>query len=1153
LHFDRLRLRGFKSFVEETDFTISPGLTGIVGPNGCGKSNLVEALRWVMGEHSARQMRSGAMDDVIFAGTSTRPPRNFAEVVVTLDNTDRSAPAAYNDSPILEISRRIDRDAGSTYRINSREVRARDVQLLFADIATGAHSTAIVSQGRVGQIINAKPTDRRRILEEAAGITGLHSRRHESELRLRAAEQNLERVDDVVRELENRLNGLRRQSKQARKYRRLSERIREAEALLLHARWSGAQDEAARVQTALATAEQAVAALTRAAAAAVNAAERAEQALPPLHTAEAEASARLQRLTAARESLDREAEQVATAQAGVAARLADLERDAARLSEQRREAVETAARLRQESDALEQSRAGEEAQLSRTEEARATAQREAEQAQAELDRLSAELAQQQAERRRLEQALRTVQDEKAGLLRRQEGIARDRAALGTAESDAATAALAEALGQWESRLDGAREDLRLAEDGQAAAQAEAGECRERRDEKRTALNRLRAEEEGLARLLKVAGDSLWPPLIDRIQVAPGFEKALGAALGEDISASTDSAAPLHWTELPPLSAPPSLPEGCRPLAEVVTGAPVLQRRLAQVGIVEEADGARLQPLLQAGQRLVSTSGGLWRWDGFTVAAQAPTPAMVRLEQRNRLAELRTDRERLALELEALEGVLATAQAGLDQCRTALNGARVAVAEAERGVKEGQARHARALKEAADLSRKQASLEAQAEQVEDRLAELRRREEGDRETLAALPPQEAATAAVESARAAAAAARATLAEAVRQHDALRQEAQSRQLRLQAIGQELERWQARDSRNGEHEADLARRRAEMEAEAARLGALPAELAEKRARLMDSLAEAEQGRTAASDALARAVATLEQARRDAREREAAVTAAREERIRLEGTHDHIHQVLAETAARIREAFACPPNRLLDHAGLADRDQDRMPATEELERMLEENRRERERLGPVNLRAEIEAQEVEEQIATLNAEKDDLTAAIARLRQGIANLNREGRQRLTEAHQQVDAHFQTLFRKVFGGGKAHLAFTGSDDPLEAGLEIMASPPGKKMQTMTLLSGGEQALTALALLFAVFRTNPAPICLLDEVDAPLDDANVERLCDLMAEMVRTHDHTRFVIVTHHPITMSRMDRLYGVTMAERGISSLVSVDLHHAAQLAAE
>ena len=1153
MHFDRLRLRGFKSFVEETDFTISPGLTGVVGPNGCGKSNLVEALRWVMGENSARQMRSGAMDDVIFAGTSTRPPRSFAEVVVTLGNADRTAPPAYNDSPMLEISRRIDREAGSTYRINGREVRARDVQLLFADIATGAHSTAIVSQGRIGQLINARPVDRRRILEEAAGITGLHSRRHESELRLRAAEQNLERVDDVMRELENRLNGLRRQGKQARKYRRLSDRIRETEALLFHARWSAAQDDAARLQTALAEAERAVAELTQAAAAAANAAERSEEALPPLRSAEAEAAARLQRLDSAREALDREEAQLAAARNAVSARLADLERDAARLTEQRREAAQVTERLRIEQAELARAREDEGGQLQAAERARNEAQAAADRAQSELDRVSAELAQQQAERRRLEQALRSLTDEMTGLTRRRDGVAKARAELKTNEADAQIAALSDSLGQWETKLDAAREELRAAEEAQGTSQAQVAENRERRDERRAALNRIKAEEDGLSRLLKVAGDDLWAPLIDRVQVSPGFEKALGAALGEDISASTDTAAPLHWTELPPLATPAPLPPGARPLSEVVEAPPVLHRRLSQVGIVPEEDGAALQKQLAAGQRLVSAAGGLWRWDGYTVAAQAPTAAMIRLEQRNRLAELRTEREGLAAGLEGLEAALTEAQVAAEQSRNRMTAARNAVGEAERAVKEQQGRHARALKESADLSRQQASLEAQAEQIEGRLAELARREAEDRQALAALPAADRTAQAAETARSAAGATRAGLAEAVRRHDQLRQEAQSRRARLEAIEGELKRWEGRDRQNGEHEAELTSRRQEMQAEDARLSELPAQLASKRSALLDQIATAEAGRKTAADALSEATTALEQSRRGARERETAVNAAREERVRLQAAQEHAHENLAETAARIRETFSCAPNRLLEHVGLADREEAGLPDQEALERVLDETKRERERLGPVNLRAEIESQEVEEQIATLASEKDDLTAAIGRLRQGIANLNREGRQRLTEAFQQVDAHFQTLFRKVFGGGKAHLALTGSEDPLEAGLEIMASPPGKKMQTMTLLSGGEQALTALALLFAVFRTNPAPICLLDEVDAPLDDANVERMCDLLIEMVRTHDHTRFVIVTHNPISMSRMDRLYGVTMAERGVSSLVSVDLSHATQMAAE
>ncbi|MEQ8347131.1 MAG: chromosome segregation protein SMC [Sneathiellaceae bacterium] len=1153
MHFDRLRLRGFKSFVEETDFSISPGLTGIVGPNGCGKSNLVEALRWVMGEHSARQMRSGAMDDVIFAGTSTRPPRNFAEVVVTLNNGDRTAPPAYNDSPLLEISRRIDRDSGSTYRINGREVRARDVQFLFADIASGAHSTAIVSQGRIGQLISAKPTDRRRILEEAAGITGLHGRRHESELRLKAAEQNLERVDDVIGELENRLGGLRRQSKQARKYRRLSERIREAEALLLHARWTAAQDDAARLQTGLAAAEQAVADLTQAAATAVNAAEQAEEALPPLRSGEAEAAARLQRLDAAREGLDREEAQLTASRNAIAARLADLERDARRLGEQRQEAGQVTGRLQAEQAGLAEAQAGEGAQLEAAEAARSAAQAEADRSQAELDRSGAEQAQQQAERRRLEQSLRGLGDETAGLARRQDGIARARSELKTGEADEQIAALGEALGQSEARLDAAREELRGGEETQAAAQQQVAEARERRDERRTALNRVKAEEDGLGRLLKVAGDDLWAPLIDRVQVKPGFEKALGAALGEDISASTDTAAPLHWTELPPFAGAASLPAGARPLSDMVTAPPVLQRRLSQIGIVEEQDGAALQKQLAAGQRLVSAAGGLWRWDGYTVAAQAPTAAMVRLEQRNRLAELRKEREALASGLDALEATLSEAQAAAEQARARLAAARSAVADSERAVKEQQGRHARALKESADLARQQAALEAQADQIGQRLAELQRREAEDRAALEALPPADRVMQAAEAARAAATTARAALAEAVRRHDLLRQEANTRNARLQTIRTELQGWTARDRQHGEHEAELGRRRQEMEAEAARLSALPEQIAGKRSALLDQIAGAEQARKAAADALAEATNALEQARRFARERETAVNAAREDRVRLQAAQEHAHENLAETAARIRETFACPPNRLLDHVGLADREGPDLPDHDSLEQVLEEAKRDRERLGPVNLRAEIESQEVEEQIATLTSEKDDLTAAIGRLRQGIGTLNREGRQRLTEAFQQVDAHFQTLFRKVFGGGKAHLALTGSDDPLEAGLEIMASPPGKKMQTMTLLSGGEQALTALALLFAVFRTNPAPICLLDEVDAPLDDANVERMCDLLTEMVRTHGHTRFVIVTHNPISMSRMDRLYGVTMAERGVSSLVSVDLNLAAQMAAE
>jgi len=1149
LQFNKLHLSGFKSFVDQTDLVIELGLTGVVGPNGCGKSNLVEALRWVMGETSAKQMRGGEMDDVIFGGTTSRPPRNVAEVVLHLDNAARKAPAMFNDTDELEVSRRIEREKGSTYRVNGREVRARDVQLLFADSATGARSTALVSQGRIGAVINAKPTDRRGLLEEAAGITGLHSRRHEAELRLRGAETNLERLEDIVVTLEAQLAGLKKQARQANRYRNLSDHIRRAEATLFHLRWLDAERDMEATQSLLAEANSAVAQLTAVAAAATSHQVEKATALPDLRQAEAESAAELHRLTVARDGLDAEEQRINSAATAARERLHQISEDREREQALAQDADAAAKRLTEEQASIASSRKSEEAErkqaaVNLTEANDAVAARDA-----ELGSLTERIATTEARRSSLGHRLRELEGRRDRLAARSKEIANERASLeNDSPEDITLDAAAETVEEQRLALDAARATQAKAESAREASEKNARQAVAKLQQATGTMTSLEAEERTLADVLKAADDDLWPPLIDAVGVESGFEAALGAALGDDLTVPADEAAPAHWRTLAPLSATPSLPGGARALSELVNAPSALARRLSQIGVVEnDADGQRLAADLAQGQRLVSREGSLWRWDGFTVSSGAATAAAARLEQRNRLDETRR-------QLDDCRGTVKTAQESHDEARNAETKAR----EAERAAREATAAAVDSLDKAREAqtaamdqvsahSSRLASLTDadQAVTLDREEAEAAFRE-ADRELKNIADPAED-RAAADQLRSDLGERRTTQVECQSQHDNLERIAEQRRSRLEDIDTEIASWQQRGASAALQIEQLTERHETVTADLDGLSQRPAEIEEQRNALLGSIESSEKSRNLAGDSLAEAETALRQADQAQREAEMALAQAREEMVRMEGGLEQAKQARQAIAERARDRLDCNPDQLFEISGLKE-DAD-LPELEAIERKVERLIRERDTMGPVNLRAETEAAEMSEQITTLGEEREDLLQAISKLRQGISELNREGRARLLTSFKEVDEHFQDLFVRLFGGGRAHLALTDSDDPLEAGLEIMASPPGKKLQVLSLLSGGEQALTALALLFGVFLTNPAPICVLDEVDAPLDDANVDRFCTLLEEMAHSQK-TRFMIITHHRTTMARMDRLFGVTMSERGISQLVSVDLQRAEEL---
>ena len=1118
----RLRLLGFKSFVEPTDFLIEPGLTGVVGPNGCGKSNLVEALRWVMGESSYKSMRASSMDDVIFSGSNNRPARNNAEVAIAIDNSDRSAPAAFNDQDTIGIARRIERETGSTYRINGREVRARDVQILFADASTGARSPALVHQGRIGEIIQAKPEQRRRVLEEAAGVVGLHARRHEAELRLKSAETNLLRVEDVIGQLATQIDGLKKQARQAIRYRTVSAQVRKSEAMLYHLRWTVATSEASEAERAKDMCVREVATRVGAEAEASKRQALAQASLPELREAEARAGATLHRLNVALQDLDREEARAKDRIAELDLRLVQFAADGEREQKLVADAEAALARLIAEEEALRKEARESAGRRDGVDAKVAKADGELNAAETIFTDLTKQLADLTAQHNQFENAAREHGERITRITSEIAEIERELATLKSADNAPLAAA-----------VEGAQAALTEAEAAAVAAEAAHANARLDLEAARTALSeaekgvqRLETEAKTLAKMLSLETRNLWPPVIDHVSVDKGYEKALGAALGDDLDAPVDASAPMHWSKVSADAGDPALPQGAAPLSRFVKAPAQLARRLAQIGVVDRATGAKLVGSLKSGQRLVSREGDLWRWDGFVVAAHAPTGAARRLAQRSRFAEIDTE--------------LVAAHAAVDNQRKALEAAQSAFDAAGHAESETRARER-------DLNRQAARLSALAE-ARTRLSASRDeastgKAEAER-ALEALIPAADLESKLAAIRDEITAKRVALAEVRAEQQAIAREAELADKRLAAIASDQADWNGRRDGASNQIGTLKRRIVEAKRDRAELENAPQVFSVKRHKLIEETAKAEAERRACADRLQAAENALAEADRDARAALEAASAAREELARAEERHEAAKRRLTDVGREIHDMLEIEPVGVAELAGIKEGEV--LPELAEVEATLERLRRERERLGAVNLRAEEELREIETQHTTLTTQRDDLVQAISKLRQGIQSLNREARERLLASFQQVNTHFQHLFTRLFGGGTAELQLIESDDPLEAGLEIMAKPPGKKPSTLSLLSGGEQALTALALIFAVFLTNPAPICVLDEVDAPLDDHNVERFCDLLDEMTKSTD-TRFVIITHNPITMARMNRLYGVTMAERGVSQLVSVDLEAA------
>ena len=862
MRFKKIKILGFKSFVDQTDIDIEEGLTGIVGPNGCGKSNVVESLRWCMGETSPKSMRSSGMEDVIFSGTADRPARNNAEVTIFLDNKDRNAPAEFNNDEEIQIRRKIEIERGSEYRINGKEVRARDVQRLFADLSTGAHSPSLISQGRVGALINAKPIDRRAVLEEAAGISGLHSRRHEAELKLKGAESNLQRLKDIMRQLNTQINNLQKQAKQAEAYKSISEEITRLEGIVTYLKWYNLKESFEKSDTDLRSSEQLIQKYTLEVSQATNDQAKANEKIQPLREKEIEAAAKLNRINLERESLDKEEE-----------------------------------RIKELKKSLEQT-------------------------------IQQNIGDYEREQYQLENALKDLD------------------ALNVKKGDLTS----------EISID---------------------------DLNNEQINNLKEE-----------------------------KKQLEDQIDE------------------------------------------LEENIEKYNSIKQSKRDEWQKALISEENLKSRESTLKEVEGY--------------DDPNKWTQIFSQK------------------------------------------------FYRNLSEISEKVIKAEELSADSRKSYDK---------------ASNDAKDAVTMSMQ------------LREDLRQKD-VEEKHSDWNYEYQRLSKNIQ-----SSKNQINE--LKQRRLKSEEELKKITNRPEEIAQKRGQLIETKGFAETERQYAADRLAEADNELKKYENKLRKAQNDLANVRESKGRTEATKELAESRLSELESESIEKYNCKPDSIITKLSIAEDLETLQNNFERNETRLERLKQQRDTLGVVNLRADLETKEIEQELEKMNSEKTDLETAIKKMRESIEELNKEGRARLLKAFDVVNNHFKDVFVQLFNGGKAHLELIDSDDPLEAGLEMMVSPPGKKLQSMSLLSGGEQALTAMSLIFAVFLTNPSPICVLDEVDAPLDDANVERFCNLLDD-IADKTNTKFLIITHHALTMSRMDRLFGVTMAERGVSQIVSVDLKKAEEIGA-
>ena len=1139
MKFQSVRISGFKSFLEPTEIQMNMGLTGVVGPNGCGKSNIVEAIKWIMGENSARQMRGDGMDDVIFSGTNERPSRNFAEVSIKLDNSEKKAPAIFNHYDEIEITRKIEREKGSVYRVNGKQVRARDIQLIFADNGTGARSSGIVGQGRIAQIIDSNPEDRRVILEEAANIKGLHSRRHEAELKLKGASDNLDRLSDIEQTYKEQLIELEKQGRKAARYRSVGERIRKAEATLFFNLMNNAKKEANDLDIQLKNANENVSQGQIKVAEHIKSQLHLANKIPDLKKDEAEKAATLQTLNITKIKLDEEKSSAQNALQNIINQINLINNDIARESEIKEDAKKSLSTLLTEEKNLKEDSENFSTKITKATDLVKKLRSISDAADDKLSTITSEIYSIKSDKSDLEKRINN--------LKQKIEVTQNQLANFNIEDDKNRFKLdkekiinLKKLIQENNQLnDGYKVELEKLEKLETRLI----------EEKNTAVfefNKVNLEFDSLSTLL--GRDTLNSNTLEKtIGNINNLEEAIGSVLGETLLApilSDDQSIEntTYWRDDFKTISTASLPESVIPIVTKITKSSILDTALKGVGIVNNKEIAfKLQKKLTFGQALTTPSGGLWRWDGFVQPQGVQNSYSERLQQIARLRLLQN-------KLPSLEENQSLSEKRLDECFNNIK-------KYKDDLSNLQVKLSSLISESNELELQNTKVESKLLSSEALIKELKNTERMSLEELSELEKEfnnslnlPSLLAEELKVRNNADQSRNELTDAMAAEQRIKSEESFQSRNLIQLGHQKENWKVREEEAKTRLISLEERLKTSQDEKNRLSTLPESFEKKEAELNIKIEEAISNRNIAADQLVKNETSLNDADKQVREAEKVVSTLREEMIKIEALLNLSKAKIQNIEERVFEKLKMKSTELNKFINTKEEDQP-IKSIEILEKTLQRLLNERETLGAVNLRAEDEMNEMLNKIEVMSKERVDLEEAIAKLRSGIFELNKEGRQRLKESFEEVNENFKQLFQKLFGGGNAELRLVGNEDPLQAGLEVLASPPGKKMQLLSLLSGGEQALTAISLIFSVFLCNPAPICILDEVDAPLDDTNVGRFCDLLNQIV-DETNTYFMVITHHRLTMAKMDRLFGVTMEQKGISKLVSVDLEQASRI---
>ena len=1154
MKFTRLKITGFKSFVDTTVLDIKPGLTGLVGPNGCGKSNIVEAMKWNMGEAGPSRLRAGEMNDVIFSGTKGRPSRNSAEVILTIENNNEKLLQTYTNIDEIEVSRKIEKDEGSTYRINNKEVRQRDVQILYADIAIGSRSNAIVDQGQVGKIINSKAQERRQILEEAAGISGIHARKHETELKLKSTEVNLEKLEEIVTNDRMRLKELSRQSNQAKRYKIISENIRELDAIILYQRWNKNLINIERLKKELETFTENVNKVTRKISSKSLQQEKIENDLSPLREDAQKYANLLNKFKVEYDLLIKEEESLSLEQATQKENIKYLKMEILNeenlhkeLDNQFKELDNVISKISSNNTNINLSQLNENLENAKKEEAyNSEVLTEAERVLSynisQRDNLNNDISKLKLQNIDAVNNLKNTREELNNL----NNISKDNDKKDIFYKD---------INILKKKLQEEDINEELIIKKIDLVKVEIKKFNEQTNEKKIVLqgklrniDQYNASKDILTKLFESDEKNI---VINYLKFPKGFEKAIEASLGHGLKAALEKSS-IEWRNIEQNTLN-KLPEGIISLSEHAKGVPEVFNILKLTGLVENTvQGDLLQHKLMPGQQLVTKNGGLWRWDGYTHNEDAKTPANQILQNKTNLIDLNSKIKTSLLEADKCESIILNlyskielAEDNIREYNTRLLNINNNKIEIRNTIEQKQNALSIYIENHNENRTKLAILQSSKSKYKQLLETLSNDMDNYQNKEKSLISIEILKKNIDQITIKNNEKKIELSNQISIYQKELSTIENKENQLTQLKNEQFRLNAQLTNIINRINNLKNNQSKAELNLKNLDFKPIKIEDSKIKILKKIDNLEENLTKTSNLLSESENTNKNITNDLRSYNEELILYRENRARQEGLLQQSHERQNDDKEIIYEKLNISPDKFNEIIDISKEFLNIEQSNLALEKLIIQ----RERIGPVNLVAEEDSEKLRIKLEEIEKEKEDLINAISKLRTSIRTINKEARSKLLEAFEEVNKYFKELFINLFGGGEAYLKLEGSDDPLESGLELMASPPGKKLQQMSLLSGGEQALTAMALIFSVFLTKPSPICVLDEVDAPLDESNVDRFLDLI-DSISKKSGTRFLVVTHHRLTMARMERLYGITMQEPGVSQLVSVSLKEAEKI---